>query len=181
MATFSKPRNTLQRCNSSGFTLLEIMVTVSLIALLILPIMVVRDASENQAFRSTHMMEAMRLGHLLLADRLTDPDPAVSLTGDFAQYGADPDAYTWLLTVEEFDLSTKREVDPDDDPFGEVPFPPADAALPNTDLENEPYRVRRVGLTVFFPGIHDDESEETLIEQYPPIVAQYSAPNSGNL
>ncbi len=160
-----------RRRGSLGFTLLEIMVTVALVGVTIGFVLTIREQISNHAFRATRMMEAMRLGELLLADWAMNPDTLDDFSGTFEDYDPDAgDAFHWNMTVEEFDLSTGRAVEEDDEYDGSEAFLPPDAATVEEDPADDPYTVRRIKLTIYYPRPDADEPAEMVLERYMPMV-----------
>lgn len=154
-----------------GFTLLEIMVTLALVGLLIVPLLTVRETAAHIAFRSTHLMKALAFGQELLAERMTDPE----IIKDQIGFIEDNPAFRYELSIENFDLATGRVEEEDIDPNNPYsinsPFAPSDAGVPPTPDEdelNDPNLVRRVKLTIFFPSLDDDEEEKVVLEGYIP-------------
>jgi prepilin-type N-terminal cleavage/methylation domain-containing protein len=157
-----------------GFTLIEIMVTLALVGLTLLPLLELRQTASNMAYKSGHMLQAMTYGQRLLAERLTDPERLKERQGVIEE---DP-AYRYEISLEDFDLSTGR-VEEEEDEQGEFSedtsfstdsaFTPGDAAT-NVDesMENEAYKVRRVKVTIYYPALAGDEEERFVLEGYVP-------------
>ena len=146
---------------ASGFTLLEIMVTVAIVGLCILPLLEVREQSSRMAYKSGHMLNALSYGNRILALRMLDPDKVKDEAGVIEE---DP-AFGYLLTVEDYDLSTGRVVEEEDEQgfSSETKFSttsgftsgvPQDAAPGPEDMaaEDTQHRVRRMKLTITWPG-----------------------------
>jgi prepilin-type N-terminal cleavage/methylation domain-containing protein len=169
MSTSSRP--TAARA-SAGFTLLEIMVTLAVVGLAIIPMLTVRENSAHMAYRSSHMMQALTYAERLLAERMTDPEIVKDQIGFIEE---DP-AYRYEISIEDFDLATGRVEEEDDDPNSpysiNAPFAPADAGVPpgieEEEEMNDPNLVRRVKLTVFYPGLDEEEEEKVVLEGYIP-------------
>jgi len=172
-----------RRRASSGFTLLEIMVTVAVVGLCILPLLQVREQSSVIAYKSGHLMRALAYGEKMLTERLLDPDKTKDEAGVIEE---DP-VYAYVLTVEDYDLSTGRVVEEEDDENGfqqDTNFSttsnftsgvPQDAAPTAEDVaaKDSQHRVRRIKLTISWPSLEDDAREEYLLEGFlPPVVEQ---------
>ena len=165
----------------AGFTLLEVMATLAIVALLIVPILQERETASNMAFRSGHMMMALSYSNQLLADRTLDRDPAKELQGVVE---TDP-AYHWELTLEEFDLSTGRVVEPEDQQgFSQgTAFSttsafnvPGDAGVPpDVSEQDSAHRVRRYKLTMFYPSLDEEEEGRLVLEGFLPLVVEQDA------
>jgi prepilin-type N-terminal cleavage/methylation domain-containing protein len=158
-----------------GFTLIEVMVTLALVALAILPLLELRQRASNMAFRSGHMLQAMTYAQQLLADRATDPELVKDRQGVIEE---DP-VYRYEITVENFDLSTGRvenQSDVDNAANGgtnftnQSAFAPSDAGAPPADTsdENDAYKVRRVKVTVYYPALEGDTEEKVELEGFTP-------------
>lgn len=155
-----------------GFTLLEIMVTVALLGLVILPILQVRQASTRKAYRASRLIMGLSHAEQLLADCALQLRELEGLEGEIE---SDP-AFTYSMTLKEYDLSTGLNVYDDeleDDVFDdyEQGLLPGDAGLPPDDEDEErssPHRVRRYKITVFWPSWDapsaDDEDDDALDE-----------------
>ena len=163
---------------NAGFTLLEVMATLAIVALLIVPILQERETASNMAFRSGHMMMALAYSQQLLADRTLDRDPAKELQGVVE---TDPD-YRWELTIEEFDLSTGRVVEPEDQQgftqgtnFSTTSGfnVPGDAGVPPDGSEQDSaHRVRRYKLTMYYPSLDDEQEGRLVLEGFLPLVVE---------
>ena len=174
----SRVRRAARRPAQAGFTPLEIMATLAIVGLLIVPILQEREVSSNMAFRSGRMANALNHARQLLADRTLDPDPVRGLHGVVE---SDPQ-YRWELTIEEFDLSTGRVVEATDPVTGEPTTTfsttsafnlPGDAGAPPDASEQEsPHRVRRYKLRMLYPSYQADQEGELLLEGFLPRVAQ---------
>jgi prepilin-type N-terminal cleavage/methylation domain-containing protein len=165
------PRHRPPAC--AGFTLLEVLVTLGIVAVAIVPLLVVRDAAWNVAYRSEHMLKAAAYAEAILAERMTDPDDVKELQ---AVIEDDP-AFHYELTIEHYDLATGRVEVPGDETAGgseftaDSAFAPPDAGGPLEDEEDldDPQRVRRFRLKVLYPSMDEDEEGEYLLEGYLPL------------
>lgn len=156
-----------------GFTLLEVLVTLAIVAASIVPLLVVRDATWNIAYRSGHMLKAAAYAEAILASRMTNPDEVK----DYQAVIEDDPAFSYELTIESFDLSTGRADSEDEnaDPnssFSAPAFLPADAQpAPEdaVDVYKDPQHVRRFKLKISYPGLDEDKKGEYLLEGYLPM------------
>ncbi len=170
MSTSAEPRR------PSGFTLLEIMVTVALVGICILPLLEVRESSSQMAYRSGHQLRALAWAEQLLQERMLDPDEVQEEVGVIEE---DP-VYSWVLTLEDYDLSTGRVVE-EDEPQGFsqssnfsqtsnfTAGAPGDAVVPDEDEvadEHSQHRVRRFKLAVRWPSLSGDAPDELLLEGF---------------
>jgi hypothetical protein len=166
-----------RRSAVAGFTLLEIMVTVGVVGLCILPLLQVREQSSVIAYKSGHLLRALTHGNRILTDRLLDPDSVEDETGVVEE---DP-VFGYVLTVEDYDLSTGRVVEEEDEQgfsqgsnFSQMSNfttgQPADAAPTEEDVagEDSQHRMRRVKLTISWPAAEGDGREELLLEGFLP-------------
>lgn len=166
-----------------GFTLLEIMATVAIVGLASAYILTAREGAAGHAFRSYHLMEAIRLAEYEMAEWALNPDEVESLQGSFQLDGEVVGAgiYAYELTVERFDLSTGRPVedeDSDGDGFADdeedvaAMFGDATPGASGDDDEDDPYVVRRLTMRVFYPNPVAEEPEEIVLERYLPVVEE---------
>ncbi len=168
-----------RRRRASGFTLLEIMVTVGLVGLCILPLLEVRESASLMAYKSGHQLHALAYAERLLTERLLDPDSVKEEAGVIEE---DP-VYSWVLTLEDYDLSTGRVVEEEEqDGFSQTSKfsqtsaftagAPGDAVAPEDELADEAsqHRVRRVKLTISWPALAGDAPEELVLEGFLPRV-----------
>lgn len=163
-----------------GFTLLEVLVTLGIVALAIVPLLGVRDATWNIAYRSGHMLRAAAYAEQILAERMTVPDDVKDYQAAIEE---DP-AFHYELTIESYDLATGRADQPGDDSTSTTSgFSSASNTLPadaqagpeeEVDLYDDPQHVRRFSLKVKYPGLNDDKEEEYLLEGYLPMARKES-------
>jgi prepilin-type N-terminal cleavage/methylation domain-containing protein len=171
------------RRRRSGFTLLEIMVTVALVGICILPLLEVRESSSQMAYRSGHQLHALAYAERLLEERLLDPDEVKEEIGVIEE---DP-TYSWVLTLEDYDLSTGRVIEEDEEQqgfsqssnfsqtSGFTAGAPGDAVLPDEDEvadEDSQHRVRRFKLAVRWPSLSGDAPDELLLEGFLPVARE---------
>ena len=163
----------------AGFTLLEVLVTLAIVATAVVPLLAVRDATWNIAYRSGHMLKAAAYAEAILAERMTDPDDLREHKGFVEE---DP-AFQYELTIESYDLSTGRVDEPEDEDgisttsnfSAQSAFAPPDAAMApeeQLDLYTDPQHVRRFRLKVQYPGLEEDRMGEYLLEGYLPMAKE---------
>jgi hypothetical protein len=169
---------TRRRRSTGGFTLLEIMATVAMLGLCILPLLQAREKAAHLAYKSGHMMRALTYGQRMLTDRMLNPDRTKDEAGLFEE---DPN-YSYLLTVEVFDVSTGRVIEARDETgfsqttnfsqtTGFTTGAPADAGPANNPQDEDiSHEVRRVKLTVSWPSIDSDTPEQLVLECFLPPV-----------
>ncbi len=163
--------------DAAGFTLIEIMCALAIFALLILPMLAVRQTASNMAFRSGHMLTALGYAERVLAERMTNPDRVRQLQGVVED---DPD-YHWELTLEDYDLSTGRVDEPEESGSGFTQGTnfstvsgfasvPPDAGTPEGEdpMEIAAYKVRRYKVTMFYPSLAGESEDKLLLEGYIP-------------
>lgn len=167
-----------RRRAASGFTLLEIMLTVALLGL-ILPLLEARERASRMAYRSGHLLRAQAHAQRLLAQRLLDPDRARDEAGVIEE---DP-VFQYVITLEDYDLSTGRVVEEQDEQgftqgtaFSETSAfsgsVPGDA-LPGPDELSDrqsQHRCRRLRLTLSWPSLSGDAPDQLVLEGFLPRV-----------
>jgi prepilin-type N-terminal cleavage/methylation domain-containing protein len=146
-----------------GFTLLEVMVTVGLIGVVLLPILQVREQATNRAYRSKYMLLALHHGQELLAKYGRELDQVDKYEGRIEE---EP-SLRYEITFQDWDISTGRPEDEEDedDPFANDfgALAPSDAVTEEEEAAiNDPHRVRRFSIKVFFPDVTDEDAEEQL-------------------
>jgi len=167
---------------AAGFTLIEIMCALGIFALLVLPMLVVRQSASNMAYRSNRMLTAMGYADKLLAERMNDPERVNQLMGIIE---TDP-VYHWELTLEDYDLSTGRVDEPQNDGTNfstDTNFSktsgfaaPGDAGVPAPEEDDLPaYKVRRYKLTVWYPSGRDETEDKIVLEGYIPRATDLEA------
>lgn len=163
-----------RRRGCRGFTLLEVLVTLAIVAASIVPLLVVRDATWNIAYRSGHMLKAAAYAEAILAARMTNPDDVK----DYQAVIEDDPAFSYELTIESYDLSTGRadsedeNADPNSNFSVDPAFLPPDAhPAPEdaVDVYKDPQHVRRFKLKIRYPGLEEDKQGEYLLEGYLPM------------
>ena len=169
------PTSSDRRRGCRGFTLLEVLVTLAIVAAAIVPLLVVRDATWNIAYRSGHMLKAAAYAEAILAARMTDPDEVK----DYQAVIEDDPAFSYELTIESFDLSTGRadsedeQTDPNTGFAVNQAFLPSDAQPapddPKLDVYKDPQHVRRFKLKITYPGLEEDRKGEYLLEGFLPM------------
>jgi prepilin-type N-terminal cleavage/methylation domain-containing protein len=168
-----------RRPTQRGFTLLEIMVTVALVGLCILPMLETRQKASDLAYKSGHMMRALAYGQRILTDRMLLSQRVKDETG----LVEDDPVYEYQLTVEVYDLSTGRVVEEKDDAStfststqfsttskftnGQAP---ADSGPQTDDPEKDKaHQVRRVKVTISWPSLEGDQPEHLVLEGFLPL------------
>lgn len=159
------------QASQAGFTLLEIMATVGLVALVLLPILTVRESATNKAWRASQMLQAVQHAEQLLARRARDVDPV-----DQEQGLIDEDPfYRYELTLENYDLATglseeeeEEQEQREDSIFAD---PPPDAGMLEEDDRDDPHKVRRFAIKILWPGIEEEQQDsELVLEGYIPRI-----------
>lgn len=155
----------------AGFTLLEVMVTVGMISLLMLPILGVREHATARVYRASNMLEATRHGQELLAQRLRNP---ASSDGENGVIEDAPD-FRYELTIEDYDLSLGYSDDDelqdrDGDGFPDDVNVPGDATENDEAEERTPHKWRRYELTISWDGFEDETEDEVVLEGFVPRI-----------
>jgi prepilin-type N-terminal cleavage/methylation domain-containing protein len=172
-----------------GFTLLEIMVTVALVGVCILPLLETRQKASDLAYKSGHMLRALTYGQRMLTDRMLLSQRVKDETGLIEE---DP-AYEYQITVEVYDLSTGRVVEEKDDAstfsttsqFSTTSKftngQPADAGPETDDAEKDKaHQVRRVKVTISWPSLEGDQPEHLVLEGFLPLTDDQLEPQDPN-
>ena len=147
-----------------GFTLLEVMVTVGLIGIVLLPILQVREQATNRAFRSKYMLLALHHGQELLARYGREIDQIDKYEGRVEE----APSLRYEISFQDWDLSTGRPVDEEleDDPFANDygALPPSDAVAAEEEEDiDDPHRVRRFSIKIYFPDVDTEDKEEMVV------------------
>lgn len=158
----------------AGFTLLELMLTLAIVGLALVPMLSVREGAQNRAFRTVHMLAALDHAQTELAERVLERlarDEEVHAKDQFTSDGT----YTYELLVERFDLASGRpESDEDEDQAGqftdEFMSRFGDAGLPEEEAEDDPYLVRHYRLAVTYPDASEKGSATLVLEGFWPLV-----------
>lgn len=170
------------RSDARGFTLLEVLVAVALIGISIIPMLAVRERSQNQAYQARNANLARALACEILSE--------IEFHG-IDRNGGPIDGYPGFefeVEIHEEDLLTGESAEDDKDPYGKKPnasgqpnYVPGDAMLP-PDAEKE-YPVRIVRLTLRYPSLQPDAEEpeslviETIFPALPDPNAKAAAKN----
>jgi prepilin-type N-terminal cleavage/methylation domain-containing protein len=173
--------------SESGFTLLEIMATVALVGICILPMLEMRERASQLAYKSGHMLRALAYGERILTDRMLNP----ARVKDEAGLVEEDPAYEYKLTVEVYDLSTGRVVEEKDassDFSTTTSFSttssfttgaPGDAGPPGDETKEDiAHQVRRVKVTISWPSLQGEQPEQLVLEGFLPLVEEQLNPDS---
>jgi hypothetical protein len=168
------------------------MVTVALVGVCILPMLEVRERASQLAYRSGHMLRALSYAERMLTDRMLNPQRVKEESG---LVEADP-SYEYKLTIEQYDLSTGRVVEEEDEASGfsnDTKFSttsgftsgvPGDAGPVTDDPKDSiQHQVRRVKVTISWPSLDGEQAETLVLEGFLPLVEEETdsqlAPASG--
>jgi hypothetical protein len=163
------------------------MVTVALVGICILPLLELRESSSQMAYRSGHQLHALAYAERLLEERLLDPDEVKEEIGVIE----DDPVYSWVLTLEDYDLSTGRVVEDEEEQgfsqsssfsqtSGFTAGAPGDALVPEDEVadEDSQHRVRRFKLAVRWPSLDGDAPDELLLEGFLPPAREPDEPGA---
>ena len=158
---------------AGGFTLLEVMLTVLIVGITITAFLGVRGRASNLAQRSANHLKALRYAEEIMTDAILSTD----LHNEQNGVVEDDAMFRWLLTVEEFDLSTGRAEDDEADVAGgygefESAFVPADAGGEEEDDDENLHLVRRIQVIMTYPGTDEEHDEELTLENYVPRISE---------
>lgn len=162
------------RANSSrGFTLLEIMVTIAVVAFALVPMLLIRERTTVESMTARNFNIARTLARELLTE--LEFHELDSNSGSFENHPL----FEYDIEVEEVDLVTGEEDEDDryddkqDNAEDGSVFTPGDAMFPEDEEDNRIYPVRRVKLTLTYPNLRPDsalERNELVIETIlPPL------------
>ena len=151
---------------TGGFTLLEIMLTLALVAIGVIPVLLTRERSVRQSYRAHHLNTARTLARELLTE--LEFHELDQMSGEFDGYPG----FSYDIEVEEVDLVTGQEEEDEDNPYStQGGYQPADSIDPEEGEEMD-YPVRRVTLTLKFPNLKleaTDDEELKIITIFPPL------------
>jgi len=152
-----------------GFTLLEIMLTITLVGVTIIPLLLIRERTVRQSYRAHHLNTARTLARELLSE--LEFHELDQMQGEFDGYPG----FSYSIEVEEVDLVTGEEEEDEDNPYSTSGnYQPADKYDPENDEEEEmDYPVRRVTLTLKYPNLKESASDEPeelkIVTIFPPL------------
>ncbi len=156
----------------AGFTLLEVMFALLVVGWASAQILQAREVSSNLAFKAGKQIQALQYAEQILARSMLSTDT----WNEYESVIEDDPVYRYTLTVEEFNLSTGRASDEDDElnvsgGFGEfeTAFVPGDAAT-NEEPEFDPHAVRRFKIVMHYPSLLGDQDEELTLETFIPAI-----------
>ncbi|MBI4878239.1 MAG: type II secretion system protein [Planctomycetes bacterium] len=148
-----------------AFTLLEIMLTIALVAVAIVPMLRIREQCTRQSYQARNANLARMLARELMSE--IEFHGLDQISGQIDGYPG----FSYEAEIQEVDLITGKDEQEDeekDDPFNssrDSTYQPADAvwaADREEEKENQEYPARRVRLTLFYPNVARDASEEPL-------------------
>jgi prepilin-type N-terminal cleavage/methylation domain-containing protein len=158
-----------RRRSGRGFTLVEILVTIAIIAIAMFPLLQAREMSTVKSFRARDANLARELARRLLSE--LEFHDLQDLNGEVEGYPG----FLYDITVEEEDLVTGEKEDEDEKQLGSSKnkskkeqdqnpsaFKPGDAVDPD-EAESQDYPVRRVKLTLTYPNLLDEEKPHQLV------------------
>jgi len=156
---------------NSGFTLLEIMVSLAILAAAIIPLLYLREDSYSKALNTQSLRKAQELAKAQLAIIALE---VRSGDGSGSLEGFDNFSFEYSVTLYDFGggLATSDE---ENSGFGDN-INPGDGVIPEDEETYGPMTMRHVELTIFYPsmggGIEGDEEmmSEYVIDTYMPIL-----------
>jgi len=155
--------NSARHRGQRGFTLLEVMVTIGLIGVVLLPILAVREQATNRAFRSKYMLLALHQAEELLAKHGRELEQIDKYEGRVEEHPS----LRYEITFENWDLATGRPEDEEleDDPFANDfgAIPPSDAVAAEEEDIDDPHRTRRFSIKVYYPDVEIVDAEELIV------------------
>ncbi len=107
---FSSPHRSVQYLNSRGFTLLEVMVAVAIMAMVLVTLLGLKNSSMEDVMLMQHMTTATMLAKRAMVETTTESKPGQT----FELEGVFPEAeykdYAWKKTIEPTSIATIIEV-----------------------------------------------------------------------
>jgi len=159
-----------RRKAKGGFTLLEVMVSVMILALSIVPILILREDSFTKAMTTKAERTAQQLAQQLLS-QIALEERVGEGGGEFEDW---PD-YRFEYTVTIYDFGTgmgEEDYFDENDPYFDQR--PDDSVLFDEDLTDiGPLVTRHVEITVYYPAFVGEESaeeKEYIIDTYIPLL-----------
>ena len=158
--------------NSNGFTLLEVMVAVAVLAVSVVPLLLIRERCYDRAIHT----QSLRVARQLAEELLTTITLEVR-SGENSGAFEDWDSYTYEYKVTLYDFSGSYIPDEENDFEGSDPYDPNDSVFVNEEDDTfGPMVTRHVEITVFYPSVKTDETDvmnEYVIDTYlPPLMTE---------
>lgn len=158
------------RQRSKGFTLLEVMVSVAILAVAIVPMLILREDSYQKAI----FTKSLRVAQQLCQRQLS----AIALevrTGEGAGNFEDWPDYQFEYKVSLYDFGTGMNDEDEEDEFGWYENDPNDSVFADDELQEiSPMMMRHVELKVLYPNYTSGEGEaevnEYIVDTYIPML-----------
>ena len=152
-----------------GFTLLEVMVSVAILAVAIVPMLFLREDS----YRKALFTKAVRVAHELAQRQLSVIALEVR-TGEGAGNFEDWPDYQFEYKVSLYDFSGSMSDKDEEDPYGWYDgSDPSDSVFADGELkEYGPMVMRHVELKIVYPSFEGEEAEmsEYIVDTYMPML-----------
>lgn len=160
-----------------AFTLLEIMLTIAVVGVALVPILLVREQSRRQSYQARNANIARTLARELISEiEFHGLDPQASQIEGYP-------GFEYEYEIEQIDLVSGEEEGEDDrndqynqDSSSSAVFSgPGDAIFPEEQEQQDAYLVRRVKLTIRYPNLKTnagDEPNQLVIETILPALPE---------
>ncbi|MFH0944078.1 MAG: type II secretion system protein [Planctomycetota bacterium] len=159
-----------------GFTLLEIMLTIAVVGIAVVPALLIREQSTRQSYQAQNANIARTLARELMSEiEFHGLDPQASQIDGYP-------GFEYEYEMEQIDLISGEADDKENqnDPYNRnssdgAAFSPSDAVFPSEEVEEDSYLVRRVTLTITYPNLKtngEDEPNKLVIETIFPALPE---------
>ena len=167
----------MKATSERAFTLLEIMLTIAVVGVAVVPVLLIREQSKRQSYQARNANIARTLARELMSEiEFHGLDPQASQIEGYP-------GFEYEYEVEQVDLVSGEEEDEDDrnDPYNQkssdnsVFSGPRDSVFPEEQEEEDSYLVRRVKLTIRYPNLKTnggDEPNQLVIETILPALPE---------
>lgn len=148
--------------SESGFTLLEIMMTVTLVAIAIIPLLLIRERSVIKSYQAHNAnLARMHAREILSEVEFRGIDQGSGQIDGFP-------GFSYNVEIQEVDLVTGEDDEDEDSAFSDnnsssSKYEPQDQTWADDEEDEEKiYPVRRVTLTLWYPNLDPEAGEESL-------------------
>jgi prepilin-type N-terminal cleavage/methylation domain-containing protein len=177
----------MKATSDKAFTLLEIMLTMAIVGVAVVPALLIREQSKRQSYQARNANIARTLARELMSEiEFHGLDPRASRIEGYP-------GFEYEYEIEQVDLVSGEEEDEQDqnDPYNQqrtdsrVFTGPGDAIFPEEqEQDDDSYLVRRVKLTIRYPNLKKDGADqpnqlviETILPALPEEAAEFNKRN----
>lgn len=151
-----------------GFTLLEVMVSVAILAVAVVPMLLTRERCYNMAYDTKVMRTLQEMAQQQLADISIN---VIRGEGAGELEGAPGFYYEYTVTIYDFRSGLEEDEDEDNESRLDTTNAPGDAVFADEDVEDVgPLMARHVVIKVFAPDDGDAKGVEYTIDTYIPLL-----------